>query len=131
VTAKLVRRQSLADVLYNQQRAGDLLNDQPDPDDWVDADGRRRWKSPKRGPDPGFERTGNDQAARSVFARQQQRPRNSSQRACRKKSVDSQPGYRRCIRVDEKGGPSRFCWHVADRVVRDQQERTAVWGMVV
>ncbi len=36
----------LADGLYHQRRAGDLLAGQLDPDGWVDAGGGRRWKPP-------------------------------------------------------------------------------------
>ena len=36
----------LADGLYHQRRAGDLLDGQLDPDGWVDAGGGRRWKPP-------------------------------------------------------------------------------------
>ena len=36
----------LAEGLYHQRRAGDLLDGQLDPDGWVDAGGGRRWKQP-------------------------------------------------------------------------------------
>jgi Insertion element 4 transposase N-terminal/Transposase DDE domain len=36
----------LADGLYHQRRAGDLLEEQLDPDGWVDAGGGRRWRQP-------------------------------------------------------------------------------------
>jgi Insertion element 4 transposase N-terminal/Transposase DDE domain len=36
----------LADGLYHQRRAGDLLDGRLDPDGWVDAGGGRRWKPP-------------------------------------------------------------------------------------
>ena len=36
----------LADGLYYQRRAGDLLDGQLDPDGWVDAGAGRRWKPP-------------------------------------------------------------------------------------
>jgi hypothetical protein len=52
----------LADGLYHQRRAADLLEGQLDPDGWVDAGGGRRWKPPnisnlsrgrgKLGPEP-------------------------------------------------------------------------------
>ena len=52
----------LADGLYHQRRAADLLDGQLDPDGWVDAGGGRRWKPPnisslsrgrgKLGPEP-------------------------------------------------------------------------------
>ena len=36
----------LADGLYHQRRAGDLLGGRLDPDGWVNAGGGRRWKPP-------------------------------------------------------------------------------------
>lgn len=52
----------LADSLYHQRRAADLLEGQLDPDGWVDAGGGRRWRPPnisnlsrgrgKLGPEP-------------------------------------------------------------------------------
>jgi len=36
----------LADGLYHQRRAGDLLDERLDPDGWVAAGGGRRWKPP-------------------------------------------------------------------------------------
>jgi hypothetical protein len=52
----------LADGLYHQRRAADLLDGQLDPDGWVDAGGGRRWRPPnisnlsrgrgKLGPEP-------------------------------------------------------------------------------